>query len=804
MAAETIASLAVRIGADLSDFEKNMKEFKKSFGRVGKQVQEVGTQIGMTFTAAGGTIAAGLGFAVNKAMDFDAEMSRVGAISQATDSDLQALRQSALDLGASTSKSASEVAQGMELMATKGYDAQQIIAAMPGVIAASEASGEDMALVADTVANALNAFGLEASEASRVADVLAMSANTSAAGVQDLQYAFKYAAPLAKALGISMEELAAATGIMADAGMKGEQAGTTLRAALIRLSDPPKEAKAALDSLGFSVTDSSGKFKPFPQIIGDLNKSLSGMTNAQKVATLSQIFGTEAATGMLSVIEKGPDKFNELAGALQDSGGAAKEAAEKMKDNLSGALEELSGAAETAQISIGSALAPAIRSVADGLTGIVNAFNALSPNTQTFIAMGAALTAILFLTLGAVGFLVAGLGALAAAEWAVILPIVGLVAGIALVIAALVGLGYVLIQAYQQSESFRNIVNQIWLTLMTGVQAVWAFVQPIIQEIVGFLLTKFTELKDWWLATWPTLQQAFINIWNGIWSFLQPIVNAMIDLMKWAWPLVKMVVLDTWEAIKSIISGALDVIMGIVSLFANLFTGNWQGVWESVKQIFSGAFELIWGWFQIWGIGKILKFAGFLGKEVGRIFKALWDSVKGIFDDALGWIFNIVKSQFDNILGHITGLGQKFFDAGKGLIEMMKKGIEAAAEQVIESVKNIAQKVRDFLPFSPAKEGPLSDLDKLDFAGPITDSILGGIPQVEASMTSLLSMPDLSSRQGVSSDRESGQTVINQFAPGSVVVPVKDLEEVMTTVRILKELRQTSRSYGSGGVRYGY
>ncbi|NTX58757.1 phage tail tape measure protein, partial [Myxococcus sp. CA039A] len=279
--------MAVRLGIDLSDFQKEMKEFQKTWGGLGRQLQDAGTKIGVAFTAAGGAIAAGLGFAVNKAMDFDAQMSRVSAIAGATGAELEALRQTALDLGASTSKSAGEVAVGMELMAQKGYDAQQVIAAMPGVIAAAEASGEDMALVADTVASALNAFQMEASDASKVADILAKSANTSAAGVQDLQYAFKYAAPVANALGISLEELAAATGIMADNGMKGEQAGTTLRAALLRLTDPPKEAAAELKKLGVSVTDASGKFLPFDQIIGQLAASTANMTNAQEAQALS-------------------------------------------------------------------------------------------------------------------------------------------------------------------------------------------------------------------------------------------------------------------------------------------------------------------------------------------------------------------------------------------------------------------------------------------------------------------------------------------------------------------------------------
>ena len=160
-----------------------------------------------TFGAAGTAIAAGLGLAVNKSMDFESQVSRVGAIAGATGSELDALRQSALELGASTSKSASEVAVAQENLAALGFTATDIISAMPGVISAAESSGADMAQTAEVMASALNIFGLEAAESTRVADILAQTANVSAADINDMGYALKYAGPVAANLGVSMEEL---------------------------------------------------------------------------------------------------------------------------------------------------------------------------------------------------------------------------------------------------------------------------------------------------------------------------------------------------------------------------------------------------------------------------------------------------------------------------------------------------------------------------------------------------------------------------------------------------------------------
>ncbi|CAM4278864.1 phage tail tape measure protein [Bacillus paranthracis] len=170
---------------------------------------------GAAASIAGGAIAVGLGSAVNTAADFEQQMAKVGAISGATGNQIGSLTETAKELGASTTKSASEVAVGMQNLAASGFEVNDIIGAMPGIIAASEASQEDMAMTSETVAAALNAFGMEAKESSHIADVLSQSANQSAAGILDMQYSFKYAAPVAKMLGISLEELSAATGIMA-------------------------------------------------------------------------------------------------------------------------------------------------------------------------------------------------------------------------------------------------------------------------------------------------------------------------------------------------------------------------------------------------------------------------------------------------------------------------------------------------------------------------------------------------------------------------------------------------------------
>lgn len=361
-------NIIVQIGADISQFTNQIQQATGSLQSFGQNVTQIGAGMAKTFGAAAVAIGAGLGSAVKQAASFDTEMRKAGAIAGASAKELDAMRKSALELGASTSESASSVAVAMTEMAAKGFTANQTIAAMPGVISAAEASGEDLALAADTVASALNIFGLEASESSRVADVLAESANTSAAGISDLGYVLKYAGAPAASLGISLEEVAAAAGIMTNAGLDGSNAGTALRASLLALNNPAKAQAKIMKNIGFSMQDSEGKTKSLSAIVGDLTQSLEGMTEANKVATLAKLVGTEAVSGFLSLTKAGPAQIDEMSEALRNSAGASKAAADQMKAGIGGALEELSGSIETIAIMVGDVLVPYVQKAAEWLT----------------------------------------------------------------------------------------------------------------------------------------------------------------------------------------------------------------------------------------------------------------------------------------------------------------------------------------------------------------------------------------------------------------------------------------------------
>lgn len=293
-----------------------------------------------------GAVAGASAYAIGVGASFEEGMSNVAAISGATGDELKKLEDTAKELGATTKFSASEAAEAMTNLAAAGFETNEIVNAVPGLMNLAAASGENLATSTDIAASTLRGFGLEASQTAHVADVLAENANRTNAAVADTGEAMKYIAPVSKAMGISFEETSAAIGIMANSGIKGSQAGTTLRGALTRLVKPSKNAKEAMDELGVEFFDAQGKMKPLKGIIKELEKRTSNLTDQQKNQALATIFGQEALSGMLSLVDGGADQLEELTQSYIDCDGAAADMAKTMNDNLKGELTILTSSLE--------------------------------------------------------------------------------------------------------------------------------------------------------------------------------------------------------------------------------------------------------------------------------------------------------------------------------------------------------------------------------------------------------------------------------------------------------------------------
>lgn len=348
------------------------KGFKSGLGKMQSIAKTgfkaVATSVGVVSTA----ITAALGGMVKIGSDFEAQMSRVKAISGATEEEFDKLKKQAMDLGKETAFSSSEAAQGMENLAAAGFSVNETMEAMPGLLNLAAASGEDLSVASDIAAAAVRGFGLEASETAHVADVLAANANKTNSSVTETGEALKYIAPFANAAGISLEETAAAIGIMANAGIQGSQAGTTLRGALSRLSRPTDDMIGVMDELGISFYDTNGKMKPLSEQVKMLEQSMSGLTDEQRNNYLVTLYGQESLSGMLALINEGSGELSNLTEEFKNADGAAKETAETMQDNLKGSIEQLGGSVETLGITIFDSLSEPLKDTTNEVTDIIN------------------------------------------------------------------------------------------------------------------------------------------------------------------------------------------------------------------------------------------------------------------------------------------------------------------------------------------------------------------------------------------------------------------------------------------------
>lgn len=654
----------IKIKADIEDFKRGMAEVSNTIQSAGKNVASVGKGItaGVTLPIVG--IAAA---ATNTAMDFEAQMSRVGAIAGATAGEMDLLRKSALDLGASTSKSAGEVAIAQEGLAAMGFTVQEVLGAMPGVISAAEASGSDMAQTAEVMASTLNVFGLEASEANRVADVLAQTANQSAASMTDMQYALKYAGGPANALGISLEELSASVGVMTDAGLKGENAGTALRGGLLGLLDPSEKNAKMMTAMGVAMTDSEGNFIGISKMVQNLDGAMAGMTDTQKAANLSQLVGKEAVTGFLALMEAGPEKIDSMTASLENSGGASQKAAGIMKDNLKGAVEEMSGAMETAAISIGTALTPMLRQAAEFISKLVEKFNEASPAQQKMVLIMAALAAVIGPVVIFVGMLMSALAA--------IMPILGAIAGafgllispIGLLVVAIIGISIVIYKYWDEIKAFTisiftgigNFLKEWGTTLLIimGGPLVWviALFVKYFDQIKAFTIKVFTGIIEFF-KTWGL---TILTVLGG------PIVWLVAFFVK------------NFDAINTKVK---EIFNGLIAFFKNFITTLTVGISTGFTAIKDGIVGFVSGIVETAKTMGTNIIDGIIGGIKARATAAV-DAIRGVGESLLGG--------FKNILG-IASPAKAFVKEAGWIGAGVAEGVMANAKAGVKAIQNFA------------------------------------------------------------------------------------------------------------------
>lgn len=675
--ATQIADLFVRFGADTTEVDR-------AFDSVGSSVERSRAGLGAAtagLTAFGGGIAAGLGGAVNAATGFEDQMYALQAVSGVTGAEFDALSGLALQIGQDTTFSASEAAAALGELAKAGVSVEDIMGgAATGATDLAAAAGTSVPDAATLMANALNVFGLGGDDATKVADVFAAAANKSAADVGDLGYAMQSAGNVAAQAGYGLEETVGALALFADYGLKGSDAGTSLRSALLNMMNPIGQGKEAMAEYGVQVRNADGSMKSMQEMAAELQSRLGGLSAAERDQALAAMFGSDAVRVGSILFRAGAAEVGTYTTAVNDAGAANEMAATRLQ-GFGGAMEGLRGSIETAAIVLGQQLTPYLQTAAGFLTGLVNGFLGLPQPVQQAIAVGAALTAGLALLAGGLGALALALPVITAGFGVMGAAVAVATGPIGLIAAALAGLIALGIAAYANNWlGFGDAVRAVGAWLGEAARGIQAAAIPALQALGGGVTTvlgiigQFVAiLREQGLgaAVGFAAQQigtVLVGALDGLRAFWAGTV--------WPW------LAGLPESIRGIFAGAAG---WLIEAGRGIVQGLWDGataVWGSVATWFGGRPEVVRGL-----IGGGLDWLRQAGMD---LLQGLWNGATEIWNRLAGWIGGLPQT----IKNYFANAATWLWSAGWDILVGLYNGMIAGAEEYIDkAVSFIVDKI---------------------------------------------------------------------------------------------------------------
>ena len=571
--------------------------------------------------------------------EFEQSLNTMQVVSGATAQEMAALQQEALRLGAETAFSAGEAAQGMLELAKAGLSTEQVMAAIGGTLDLAAAGGLGVAQAAEIAANAVNTFGLEASDTTRVADILAAAANASSVEVTDMAQGMQMAGAVFASNKVPIEDLSTAIAILGNNGIKGSDAGTSLKTMLMRLTAPTKEATGVMRSLGIQVYNADGSMRAFEDIVGQLESSTSGLTDEQRNLALTTLFGADAIRAANVLIAEGSTAYAAMKNQVTEAGAAGLVADSKLK-GLAGAIEYAKGSIESALITaflpFTEATANLIRQGAD----LVTLFTELpEPVRNAALAFGAVMAAagpvmlaisgigaVLGFLLSPIGLIVVGVAALAAAWTANF-------GGIQEATAAAWGAVLPHLQAawdWLQAQlpaaltTLQTAWDTTWAALQTATDTAWAAMQGSLSTALTWFQTDapgaLTTLQTTWETTWSGLQETASAVWTQLEALFGPAMTRL----------------------QEAFSQAQTDIGALGPVFGELQTAL-QNMWTAVQPILT-AFGML--------IGAVMAVAGVFGVN---LLASMFERLGGIVETVVTQITNTINT-IATVLSELTAL----------------------------------------------------------------------------------------------------------------------------------------------------
>ncbi|MCD8126731.1 MAG: phage tail tape measure protein [Clostridiales bacterium] len=553
---------------------------------VGDSISGVGTKLLGVTTA---VVALGTA-AVTTTADFETAMSKVKSLisSSSTDleGDMERLEEAAREAGETTKFSAAEAAEAMPYMGLAGWSADEMIDSLDGILNLAAASEMDLATASDIVTDYLSAFGLTAADSGTLVDKMAYAMSNSNTSTEQLGEAYKNCAATATQLGYGLDETTAALMVMADAGIKGGEAGTALSSIMTRLGNNTSGCTDMLESYGIEVYDAQGNVNSLSNILSGMQDIWADLTDEEKANLAYVVAGKTAQSELMTVLGETTGSFEEHAAGLADCSGTAENMTEIMQDNLSGQLTILKSQLQELAISFGEILMPTIKNIVSWIQNLVDKLNNMDEGTRETIVK--------------VGLLVAAIGPL--------LIVIGkTISTVGTAMKGFSSLGTSILKIVNHAKTGTGMIGK----LVTAIGGISAPVVAVV-AVIGVLVAAFATL-------WNTNEEfrgKITSIWNGIKETISGFVDGirerfadlginlgdlgdMVEVLKNIWlefcNLLAPVFEGAFSVISSVLSTVLDVILGLLDAFIGIFTGDWEQAWTGVKEIFSGIWEGIKG-----------------------------------------------------------------------------------------------------------------------------------------------------------------------------------------------------------------
>ena len=674
----------------LKDLEHQASQSEVALAKIaatGEKMKTLGDNIagvGSTLTRNVTAPIVGVGAAaVKTAADFDSAMSQVAAVSGATGSDFDALRDKAREMGSKTKFSASEAAEAMNYMAMAGWKTGDMLEGIEGIMNLAAASGEDLATTSDIVTDALTAFGLQASDSGHFADILAAASSNANTNVSMMGETFKYVAPIAGAMGYSAEDTAEAIGLMANAGIKSSQAGTTLRKIMTELNGEIKIHGATLGDVTIQTTNADGSMRSLNDILGDCRVAFGQLSESEQASAAETLVGKQAMSGFLALMNAAPADIQKLESAINtcsDSidgyNGTAEKMAAVMQDNLSGQLTILKSQLQELAISIGDALMPVIRDIVSHIQNWVDKFNSLDDGTKEMIVKIALFAAAVGPVLVVVGKVISAVGTIMTIlpKLASLLDLVSIAQGAlnvvmsmnpyVLIAAAIVALIAAFVLLWNKCDAFREFWINLWnhikdffCGIVEGIKNVFSgiveFIKNNWQGLALFLVNPIAGafkliydncegFRNFWNNLWNSIKEAFSKVWDGI----KNVCSA-------AWDAIKSGASAAWDGIKGAVTSAGSAIKDHLSSAWNTIKDHASSAWSNIKDTVGSAFEHIKSNGQS-AMNTIKSTVSEAWSNIKSKTAETWNSVKSNVSEAWSNIKSNVSDAMSNMKQRVT------------------------------------------------------------------------------------------------------------------------------------------------------